>query len=387
MRYSNYALKDQGRTGNRKSCKTEAHGTTHSPCAFPCPWRNKMFDMYRFGNTTFEAKWTFFADGKTATLGIFNNTFQCFQSKGRFIVMKVPDFNAFFCVVVSYNPRDNPVKMFFHDGGKTANSCLPDIHAFDAKHEINQIPPVLWNFLYRLSTTDKEDKEFVKTVASWDHHYIETPFNVNRAFPRLYMCSCIFNCQNAQCVQPLHLLVTDICDKFSNASSTFLSINARLGLGVSKDSLRRYITNRCRQLEQQQRFLTSNSFVVASFDNLDKNQSYSVVGVGKDKSGFQGTTIQAVTPCPSLLTSISSSESCGTDLDDSAVPLLVNGISSEANIITSDIKSSSCEVDLISSAVAIVDKVSTCTALSRDRSLTCDFIQSIVNPDDKIEPS
>ncbi|VDI16041.1 Hypothetical predicted protein [Mytilus galloprovincialis] len=116
MRYSNRALKDQGRTGNRKSCKTEAHGTTHSPCAFPCPWRNKMFDMYRFGNTTFEAKWTFFADGKTATLGIFNNTFQCFQSKGRFIVMKVPDFNAFFCVVVSYNPRDNPVKMFFHDG-------------------------------------------------------------------------------------------------------------------------------------------------------------------------------------------------------------------------------------------------------------------------------
>ncbi|CAG2219418.1 unnamed protein product [Mytilus edulis] len=271
--------------------------------------------------------------------------------------------------------------------GKTANSCLPDIHAFDAKHEINQIPPVLWNFLYRLSATDKEDKEFVKTVASWDHHYIETPFNVNRAFPRLYMCSCIFNCQNAQCVQPLHLLVTDICDKFSNASSTFLSINARLGLGVSKDSLRRYITNRCRQLEQQQRFLTSNSFVVASFDNLDKNQSYSVVGVGKDKSCFHGTTIQAVTPCPSLFTSISSSESCGTDLDDSAVPLLVNGISSEANIITSDIKSSSCEVDLISSAVAIVDKVSTCTALSRDRSLTCDFIQSIVNPDDKIGPS
>ncbi|CAC5392076.1 unnamed protein product [Mytilus coruscus] len=267
---------------------------------------------------------------------------------------------------------------------KTAISCLPDIHAFDAKHEINQIPQVLWNFLYRLSATDKEDKEFIKTVGSWDHHYIETPFNVNRAFPRLYTCSCIFNCQNAQCVQPLHLLVTDICDKFSNASSTFLSINARLGLGVSKDSLRRYITNRCRQLEQQQRFLTSDSFVVASFDNLDKNQSYSVVGVGKDKSGFHGTTIQAVTPCPSLLTSISSAESCGTGLDDSAVPLLVGGISSEASVITSDIDSSSCEVDLISSAIAFVDKVSTCTELSRDRSLTCDFIQSIVNPDDKI---
>ncbi|CAC5398301.1 unnamed protein product [Mytilus coruscus] len=163
-----------------------------------------------------------------------------------------------------------------------------------------------------------------------------------------------------------------------------LCTEKRLGLGVSKDSLRRYITSRCRQLEQQQRFLTSDSFVVASFDNLDKNQSYSVVGVGKDKSGFHGTTIQAVTPFPSLLTSISSAESCGTGLDDSVVPLLVGGISSEVSVITSDIDSSSCEVDLISSAVAFVDKVSTCTELSRDRSLTCDFIQSIVNPDDKI---
>jgi hypothetical protein len=33
---------------------------------------------------------------------------------------------------------------------------------------------------------------------------------------------------------------------------------------------------------------------MASFDNLDKNQSYAMVGAGKDRSGFHGTTIQAV---------------------------------------------------------------------------------------------
>ncbi|VDI31327.1 Hypothetical predicted protein [Mytilus galloprovincialis] len=49
----------------------------------------------------------------------------------------------------------------------------------------------------------------------------------------------LFFFQNSQCVQPLHLLCTDIADKFSNSSSTFLSINARLGAGISKDSLRR----------------------------------------------------------------------------------------------------------------------------------------------------
>ncbi|CAG2213915.1 unnamed protein product [Mytilus edulis] len=42
--------------------------------------------------------------------------------------------------------------------------------------------------------------------------------------------------------------------------------------------------------------------VYYSFDNLDKNQSYSVVGSEKDKSGFHGTTIQTATPCPSLPT-------------------------------------------------------------------------------------
>jgi hypothetical protein len=38
---------------------------------------------------------------------------------------------------------------------------------------------------------------------------------------------------------------------------------------------------------------------MASFDNLDKNQSYAMVGAGKDRSGFHGTTIQAVYSKPS----------------------------------------------------------------------------------------
>ncbi|CAC5421244.1 unnamed protein product [Mytilus coruscus] len=45
--------------------------------------------------------------------------------------------------------------------------------------------------------------------------------------------------------------------------------------------------------------ISFESFALASFDNLDKNQSYALVGSGKDKSGFHGTTIQAVIPKPS----------------------------------------------------------------------------------------
>ncbi|CAC5388151.1 unnamed protein product [Mytilus coruscus] len=153
---------------------------------------------------------------------------------------------------------------------------------------------------------------------------------------------------NSQCVQPLHLLYTDIADKFSNSSSTFLSINARLGAGISKDSLRRYITNRCRELEQKQRYILSDSFIVASFDNLDKNQAYSVVCAGKDRSGFHGTTIQTVVPKPSQKINM---------FDDSNLISNLNQTNIEHDI--SEVKN------------------------SRDRKLEKNIIQKLVNPEDK----
>ncbi|CAC5415140.1 unnamed protein product [Mytilus coruscus] len=153
--------------------------------------------------------------------------------------------------------------------------------------------------------------------------------------------------KNSQCVHPLHLLYTDIADKFSNSSSTFLSINARLGPGISKDSLRRYITNRCRELEQKQRYILSDSFIVASFDNLDKNQAYSVVCAGKDRSGFQGTTIQTVVPKPSQKINM---------FDDSNLISNLNQTNIEHDI--SEVKN------------------------SRDSKLEKTIIQKLVNPED-----
>jgi hypothetical protein len=146
-------------------------------------------------------------------------------------------------------------------------------------NEIYNIPSILWNFLNRVTATEREDKDLKKSN-SWDTHYLEEPLNISRALPRLYIASCIFNTQNSQCVHPLHMLLTDISDKFSNSSSVFLSINARLGAGVSKDSLKRFISNQCSDLEKSNKFLTSPSFTLASFDNLDTNSAYSIVGVG-----------------------------------------------------------------------------------------------------------
>ncbi|CAC5415614.1 unnamed protein product [Mytilus coruscus] len=99
---------------------------------------------------------------------------------------------------------------------------------------------------------------------------------------------------NSQCVQPLHLLYTDIADKFSNSSSTFLSINARLGAGISKDSLRRYITNRCRELEQKQRYILSDSFIVASFDNLDKKPGLLCMAILDETADSKETVLKVL---------------------------------------------------------------------------------------------
>jgi hypothetical protein len=99
------------------------------------------------------------------------------------------------------------------------------------------------------------------------------------------------------------MLLTHISDKFSNSSSVFLSINTRLGAGVSKDSLKRFISNKCSDLEKSNKFLSSSNFTLASFDNVDKNSDYSIVGIGRDKGGFHGTTVtvQTVVPCPSVI--------------------------------------------------------------------------------------
>ena len=78
------------------------------------------------------------------------------------------------------------IKIYISD--RISSPGLPDIHSFSALDEIRQIPPVLWNFIYRLSSTEKEDKDWMKHTPAWDHHFIDTPFNASRMIPRLFYC-------------------------------------------------------------------------------------------------------------------------------------------------------------------------------------------------------
>ncbi|CAC5377845.1 unnamed protein product [Mytilus coruscus] len=134
------------------------------------------------------------------------------------------------------------------------SSELPDIRCFDVHEEIQKLDPVLWNFIYRLTANEIEEKELHRDVFySWENSYLE-----------------------------------------------LLAISNRLGATVSKESLKCFIISRCIQLDKEPNLLSSDSFTVESFDNLDKSQKYAIVGTGANKSGFHGTTIQAVTPKPSV---------------------------------------------------------------------------------------
>ena len=63
---------------------------------------------------------------------------------------------------------------------------------------------LIYLFIYFPRT--EKTKSGKKNAGSWDKHYIEEPFNINRTLPKLYISSCILN---SQCVQPLHLLMID----------------------------------------------------------------------------------------------------------------------------------------------------------------------------------
>ena len=97
-----------------------------------------------------------------------------------------------------------------------------------------------------MTANEDEEKMLKKNTFLWENHYVKcSPTQRNleniRFFPRLFISSCIFNTFHSHCTQLLHLLMTDIVDKYSGSSSDLMLINSRMGAGVSKDTLKRYI--------------------------------------------------------------------------------------------------------------------------------------------------
>ena len=68
-------------------------------------------------------------------------------------------------------------------------------------------------------------------------------YNPNKIFPCLNIICCILFASDHTCQMPLHILISDIVDKFTNSSSECLKSLNKLGICCSKDSLKRYQTD------------------------------------------------------------------------------------------------------------------------------------------------
>ena len=107
-------------------------------------------------------------------------------------------------------------------------------------------------------------------------------------------------CIDDRCSFPLHTLVTDLVDS-QGGSALLIKILNKLGICASSDTLYRHIQYKVGSNSTKQKFHNPNdSFVVVSGDNIDFMHSYAHVFKGNQMSSWHGTSIQAVTPKPSL---------------------------------------------------------------------------------------
>ena len=114
----------------------------------------------------------------------------------------------------------------------------------------------------------------------------------------------------------------------------------------------------------------SNRFTIASFDNLDKNFSYSLVGAGKERSGFHGTTIQTVIPKPSrIVVSDKQAETYNSTDRQTDISDITDG-------------QSSIEINLQCSSFS----ESANRSFSRDRKLNPGIVDNFINPVDRVGP-
>jgi hypothetical protein len=60
-------------------------------------------------------------------------------------------------------------------GLHSTNSQPPDIHDFDLQIEISKIHPVLWNFIFRMTASEDEEKMLRKNTFDWECQ-LSTPF-------------------------------------------------------------------------------------------------------------------------------------------------------------------------------------------------------------------
>ena len=164
------------------------------------------------------------------------------------------------------------------------------------------VPEDLWNFIFSITQTKKSKP----MPSSWTGHFFDDDFekenhSLSRFYRRLSIISNILYTIDDRCKHPLHILMADILEKYTDSSSDCLHIFNMFGICASKSSLLRFQTETVAKMRNLENLLP-DSFTIISADNLNKRSSYAVVKASQEGSrGFDGLSVQALQPKPVTL--------------------------------------------------------------------------------------
>ncbi len=168
--------------------------------------------------------------------------------------------------------------------------------SFDLEGFVEQVDPELWDTFNRLTQSSSEKHGRPQS----DPHS-----HVKRVRLAYLLCVVLFCATSGHCSVPLHILLADFIDG-SGGSSELISVLNRLGAVASADTLNRHICSASvqRKTDGLLKDLNSESFTVASTDNIDFLQSHAAVYSGSQHRSWHGTSVQVVQPQPHRLKSV-----------------------------------------------------------------------------------
>ena len=160
---------------------------------------------------------------------------------------------------------------------------------------ISEMDPTLWSAITSLTRSISERRGTSRVSDT------TTPIHHTKKVRRFYCLCVLMYCTDDRCYLPLHNLITDTVDSLGG-SALLIRILNRLGVCSSADTLYRSVQYRVQEREQRgaEQECSPNSFTVISANNIDFLHNYARVFYGNQTRSWNGTTVQAVQPKPSI---------------------------------------------------------------------------------------